>query len=71
MSIEDDDLEIDAYTDRIAARAEAFSRILATIDFVKDDDAKKEALLMLKALRLSFKTLPVGDLSALPGGKSG
>ena len=55
--------------DPVAARAASFTKLLALVDHVRDDDAKKEALLMLKAIRLSFKTQPVGDLSALPGGK--
>lgn len=55
--------------DPVAARAASFTKLLALVDHVKDDEARKEALLMLRAIRLSFKTLPVGDLSALPGGK--
>jgi len=56
--------------DPVAARAASFVKLLALVDHIRDDEAKKEALLMLRAIRLSFKTLPVGDLSALPGGKA-
>lgn len=55
--------------DPVAARAASFTKLLALVDHVRDDEAKKEAMLMLRAIRLSFKTLPVGDLSSLPGGK--
>jgi len=60
----------EAPLDPVAARAASFTKLLALVDHVKDDEARKEALLMLRAIRLSFKTLPVGDLSALPGGKT-
>lgn len=55
--------------DPVAARAASFTKLLALVDHVRDDEAKKEALLMLRAIRLSFKTLPVGDLTPLTGGK--
>lgn len=60
----------EAPLDPVAARAASFTKLLALVDHVKDDEARKEALLMLRAIRLSFKTLPVGDLSAIPGGKT-
>jgi len=60
----------EAPLDPVAARAASFTKLLALVDHVKDDEAKKEAMLMLRAIRLSFKTLPVGDLSSLPGGKT-
>lgn len=56
--------------DPVAARAASFTKLLALVDHIKSEDAKKEALLMLKAIRTSFKTLPTGDLTSLPGGKS-
>lgn len=59
----------EAPLDPVAARAASFTKLLALVDHVRDDEAKKEAMLMLRAIRLSFKTLPVGDLSSLPGGK--
>lgn len=56
--------------DPVAARAASFTKLLALVDHIKSEDAKKEALLMLKAIRTSFKTLPTGDLTSLPGGKA-
>lgn len=60
----------DVPSDPVAARAASFTQLLALIDHIKNEDARKEALLMLRAIRTSFKTLPVGDLTSLPGGKS-
>lgn len=60
----------EAPIDPVAARAASFTKLLALIDHVKDDEARKEAMLMLRAIRMSFKTLPVGDLTSLPGGKT-
>ncbi len=56
--------------DPVAARAASFTKLLALVDHVRDDEARKEAMLMLRAIRLSFRTLPVGDLTSLPGGKT-
>ena len=68
------DIEISHFDDMpldpVAARAASFTRLLALLDHIKDEDGRKEGLLMLRAIRLSFKTLPVGDLSSLPGGKT-
>ncbi len=70
---EDYDIEIPMYDeppiDPVAARAEAFFRGVALVDKIKDEDLRKESLLMLAAIRRSFKTLPAGELSAVPGGK--
>ena len=60
----------EAPIDPVAARAASFTKLLVLIDHVKDDEARKEAMLMLRAIRMSFKTLPVGDLTPLPGGKT-
>lgn len=60
----------EAPIDPVAARAASFTKLLAMIDHVKDDEARKEAMMMLRAIRMSFKTLPVGDLTSLPGGKT-
>jgi molybdopterin biosynthesis enzyme len=76
MSDDEDYSDVDvppfdaAPIDPVAARAASFTKLLALVDHVRDDEAKKEALLMLRAIRLSFKTIPVGDLSSLPGGKT-
>ena len=47
--------------DPVAARAASFTKLLALIDHIRDEDAKKEALMMLKAIRRSFKTIPTAD----------
>lgn len=60
----------EAPLDPVAARAASFVKLLALVDHIKNEDARKEAMLMLRAIRTSFKTLPVGDLTSLPGGKS-
>ena len=68
------DIDVPAFEeaplDPVAARAASFTKLLALVDHVKDDEARKEALLMLRAIQLSFKTLPVGDLTPLTGGKA-
>lgn len=59
------DIEISEFEepplDPVAARAASFTRLLALVDHIRDDDAKKEALMMLKAIRRSFKTIPTAD----------
>jgi hypothetical protein len=55
--------------DPVAARAASFTKLVALVDHIRNEEAKKECLLMLAAIRRSFKTLPTGDLSTLPGGK--
>jgi len=60
----------EAPIDPVAARAASFTKLLALIDHIKDEEARKEALLMLRAIRLSFKTLPIGELTTITGGKT-
>ena len=52
-------------TDPIAARVQAFSDLLATIKPVKDRELRDEAMLMLRAVRMSFKTEPQGQLVSI------
>lgn len=72
---EDDytDIEVAEYEeppiDPVAARAASFTRLLALVDHIRDEDAKKEALMMLKAIRRSFKTIPTADDVTPIGGK--
>jgi hypothetical protein len=47
--------------DPIAARAASFTKLVALYDHIRDDEAKKEILMMLKAIRRSFKTIPTAD----------
>lgn len=56
--------------DPVAARAASFTKLVALVDHIRNEEAKKETLLMLAAIRRSFKTLPTGDLASLPGGKA-
>lgn len=51
--------------DPVAARAASFTKLVALVDHIKNEEAKKETLLMLAAIRRSFKTLPTGDLSVV------
>lgn len=55
--------------DPVAARCQAFTCLLALTDKISDPDLRKEAMAMLTATRRSFHTLPVGELTAYPGGK--
>lgn len=55
--------------DPIAARAESFFRGLLVINTIEDEALRKEGVMMLSAIRRSFKTLPSGELASVPGGK--
>lgn len=55
--------------DPVAARAEATWRGIALLDHIKDPELKAKGVMMLDAIRRSFKTLPTGELSSVPGGK--
>ena len=39
----------------------SFTKLLALVDHIKNDEAQKEAILMLKAVRRSFKTIPTAE----------
>ena len=65
---EDDDIvEIDTSDgdefplDSVAARVVAFTKLIALVDHLKNEDAKKEAIMMLGAVRRSFKTIPTAE----------
>ena len=68
------DVEVPVYDepplDPVAARAEATWRGIALLDHIKDPELKAKGVLMLDAIRRSFKTLPSGDLTTIQGGKS-
>lgn len=55
--------------DPVAARCESFTRLISIASQLKDDELRKEAMMMLAAVRRSFRTLPTGELSSVPGGK--
>lgn len=67
---EEQELIIDDFPiDPVAARCEAFVRLLALTSQLTDEDLRKEAMMMLGAVRRSFRTLPTGEVTSLPGGK--
>ena len=49
--------------DYIAARAAAFATLVAQADCTKNEKLRAECVLMLRAVRTSFKTVPQGQLS--------
>jgi len=56
--------------DAVAARVISFTKLIALVDHIKHDEAQKEAVMMLKAVRRSFKTIPTADeITSIPGGK--
>lgn len=68
----DDEYEIsvdDFPIDPVAARCEAFVRLVALTAQLQDEDLRKESMMMLGAVRRSFRTLPAAELASLPGGK--
>ena len=58
--IETSDLD-DFPLDAVAARVVSFTKLLALVDLIKNEEAQKEAIMMLKAVRRSFKTIPTAD----------
>ena len=58
--IETSDLD-DFPLDAVAARVVSFTKLLALVDPIKNEEAQKEAIMMLKAVRRSFKTIPTAD----------
>jgi hypothetical protein len=64
---EDDVVEIDTSDsegfplDSVAARTVSFTKLLALVDHIKNEEAQKESILMLKAIRRSFKTIPTAE----------
>ena len=51
--------------DYIAQRADAYATLLQTIAETKDPSLKKEGVLMLRAVRMSFNTLAQGQLTSV------
>ena len=51
--------------DYVAARVESYTSLLVTIEGVKDRKLREEAMLMLRAVRMSFKTEPQGQVVAI------
>lgn len=68
IDAEDGEYEVsidDFPTDPVAARCEAFVRLVALTAQLQDEDLRKEAMMMLGAVRRSFRTLPAGDVVTL------
>jgi len=55
--------------DPIAQRAMAIANLLATLDALKNEDLRKEGMLMATAVRRSIRTPPQAELISLRGGK--
>jgi hypothetical protein len=51
--------------DYVAARVDSFTSLLAHAETIKDRKLRDEAVLMLRAVRMSFKTEPQGQLVAI------
>ena len=51
--------------DYVAARVDSFTNLLLTVEQVKDCKLREEAMLMLRAVRMSFKTEPQGQVVAI------
>ena len=57
--------------DYVAARTEAFTSLLLNVEAIKDRKLRDEAMLMLRAVRMSFKTEPQGQLVSIKTQVSG
>ena len=51
--------------DYVAARVDSFTSLLAHAETIKDRKLRDEAVLMLRAVRMSFKTEPQGQVVAI------
>ena len=51
--------------DYVAARVDSFTSLLLNTEKVKDRRLREEAMLMLRAVRMSFKTEPQGQVVAI------
>ena len=51
--------------DYVAARVDSFTNLLLTVEQVKDCKLREEAMLMLRAVRMSFKTEPQDQVVAI------
>jgi hypothetical protein len=58
------------FEDKVAARVSSYTKLLALVVNIKDKELRKEGMLMLTAIRRSFRTLPTGELAAIDGGKT-
>ena len=51
--------------DYVAARVDSFTSLLAHAETIKDRKLREEAMLMLRAVRMSFKTEPQDQVVAI------
>ena len=51
--------------DYVAARVDSFTNLLLNTEKIKDRRLREEAMLMLRAVRMSFKTEPQGQLVSI------
>ena len=51
--------------DYVAARVDSFTSLLLNTEKIKDRRLREEAMLMLRAVRMSFKTEPQGQVIAI------
>ena len=51
--------------DYVAARVDSFTSLLAHAETIKDRKLREEAMLMLRAVRMSFKSEPQGQVVAI------
>ena len=51
--------------DYVAARVDSFTSLLAHAETIKDRKLRDEVVLMLRAVRMSFKTEPQGQVIAI------
>lgn len=64
--VEDDIVDEGYYGDAIADRTEAFTKLAITAEAIRDRKLKQECMLMLRAVRTSFKTVPQAQLTMVP-----
>jgi hypothetical protein len=74
MTDDDDAIEFDPdepcdFEDKVAARVASYTRLMSLVVTIKDAELRREGVMMLQAIRRSFRTLPTGELTALSGGK--
>ncbi len=62
---EPNEVSDEVYSDYVAARVQAFTELISKIETLKDKKLRDEAMLMLRAVRMSFKTEPQGQLVAI------
>ena len=65
MASDEAEPSYDQTDDYVAARVQAYANLVATVLDVHDPVLMSECLLMLRATRMSFKTIPQAALSTV------